>query len=86
MFTNLYEKQHGLCAICSVPLKIEFGLGKGGTKLCVDHNHQTGKVRGLLCKRCNTGLGVLGDTAEQLNKAISYIANPPFKEHSPFNS
>jgi len=78
-FTKLYEDQHGVCAICTTPLRIEFGLARGQSKLCVDHCHDTGKVRGLLCKRCNTGLGQLGETKDKLLKAIAYLENPPFK-------
>lgn len=43
------------------------------TRLCVDHNHKTGKVRGVLCAKCNKGLGNLGDTIESLQKAIDYL-------------
>ena len=42
-------------------------------KLVIDHNHETGKVRGRLCTECNLGLGKLGDTAESLTKALNYL-------------
>lgn len=46
----LFEAQGGVCAICG-------NENTGGRNLCVDHNHETGKVRGLLCTSCNTGVG-----------------------------
>jgi hypothetical protein len=39
----------------------------------VDHCHETGKIRGLLCHSCNTGIGKLGDNLEGLQKAVSYL-------------
>lgn len=42
-------------------------------KLHVDHCHVTGKVRGFICNKCNTGLGKLGDTAEALERALRYL-------------
>ncbi len=65
----LYDKQRGKCALCS-------GNGHTGgreAKLYVDHDHVTKKVRGLLCHRCNLGLGALGDNEEGLLKALAYI-------------
>lgn len=57
------DEYHALgdsCAIC------------GSTKrLCVDHDHNTGEVRGLLCNGCNVGLGGFNDNRESLLKAIS---------------
>ena len=63
-FEALVAKQEGKCAICNVH--------KGNT-LVVDHCHKSGKVRGLLCSGCNTGLGLLGDTRENLHKALRYL-------------
>lgn len=58
----LAERQHHQCAIC-----------KRTGKLCVDHCHTTAKVRGLLCDRCNTSLGLLGDSIERLLSAVRYL-------------
>ena len=44
-----------------------------GFDLAVDHNHKTGKIRGLLCRKCNTGIGLFQDSTELLAKAIEYL-------------
>jgi len=63
----MYEQQKGVCAICSLP---QTGRAE---RLCVDHNHETGKVRGLLCSHCNRGIGLLKDDYRILNRAASYL-------------
>jgi hypothetical protein len=63
-FRRLTEAQAGLCAICGGPDP------KG---LCVDHDHQTGAVRGLLCHRCNFGLGNFDDDPSLLRAAAAYL-------------
>lgn len=67
-FDALYQKQKGKCAICE-----EFK----GQSLKIDHDHNTGQVRGLLCNKCNSGLGGLGDNIEGLRKALAYL-DPKF--------
>jgi len=64
-YDKLFAKQRGACAICKQP-----DLDK---RLAVDHCHQTGKVRGLLCDRCNFSLGGFEDNINLLNKAIEYL-------------
>ena len=44
-------------------------------RLCIDHDHQTDEVRGLLCHNCNTALGLVGDNVETLSKLITYLNN-----------
>lgn len=66
-YNNLLKKQNSVCAIC---LKEEFGKI---TKLSIDHDHETGKVRGLLCRRCNTGIGMFMDNPYLLEKAVKYL-------------
>ena len=39
----------------------------------IDHNHETGEIRGILCHKCNTGIGLLNDDQELLKKAITYL-------------
>lgn len=68
-FESLWDKQQGLCAICHNP-----AAGKGSMSILgVDHDHKTGKVRGLLCWRCNQGLGYFKDDIKRLQSAIQYL-------------
>lgn len=76
-YDALLEKQGGGCAICLKPMPEE---GSGHLRLCVDHCHDTGEVRGLLCMRCNTALGALGDSLERLEIAVEYLRNPPARD------
>jgi hypothetical protein len=64
--------QHGCCLICGQP---ETVVGKSGEllPLAVDHNHETGEIRGLLCHKCNRGLGAFRDSAELLRAAADYL-------------
>lgn len=62
-----YEKLSASgCAIC--------GVSAGSRRLCVDHDHKTGKIRGILCGNCNSGLGRFKDDPELLRKAAQYLA------------
>ena len=64
---EMYKNQNGVCAICK-------GEGDGKwKKLCVDHDHKTGKVRQLLCRNCNMVLGQVGDNANLLEEMIKYL-------------
>ncbi len=66
----MFEAQQGLCAICG---RVETSRNQWGLKaLAVDHDHKTGKVRGLLCSHCNTKLGHLEDL-EFITKARIYL-------------
>lgn len=67
-FFDLVEKQDNKCALCEKPFE---GLSR--RLIHIDHCHQTGRVRGLLCMTCNVALGMLGDTAESLSKALAYV-------------
>lgn len=70
-YLSLLEAQRGVCAICGNPeTKIHKGLP---VLLSVDHNHETGKVRGLLCFGCNRGLGSFRDDRDLLRKAVDYL-------------
>jgi len=61
-FGAMYRDQGGRCAIC-----------EDETRLNVDHDHETGKVRGLLCRRCNVALGFLRDDPELADLAAAYL-------------
>jgi hypothetical protein len=68
-YQALVDKQDGLCAICRGP-------STDGRALHIDHNHETGAVRGLLCFECNSGLGKFGDDLETLRAALRYLVKP----------
>ena len=65
-YQQMYQAQGGLCAICGNP-------EISGRKLAVDHDHKSGLVRGLLCQRCNGGIGQLGDDISRLESAVVYL-------------
>lgn len=72
-YNFLFAAQEGKCKICETH---QSDLKK---KLSVDHCHETGHVRGLLCQACNSGIGFLKDSAEILEKAINYIRKASFE-------
>lgn len=61
----MLDAQGGGCAIC--------GTAPRRRPLCVDHDHETGRIRGLLCTPCNTALGALGDNLQGVLKAVEYL-------------
>lgn len=65
-YDQILESQNGVCVICG-------GINADGRRLHVDHNHKTGKVRGLLCSKCNHGLGLFNDDIETLLGAVAYL-------------
>lgn len=65
-FQELWNKQNGRCAICGT-------LFLNDRSYRIDHDHETGKVRGILCASCNTGLGLFKDAPEVLNMASEYL-------------
>jgi hypothetical protein len=71
-YDKLHTAQNHVCAICK---KTETALHNNGKPkdLAVDHCHNSGRIRGLLCWRCNTGIGKLYDNPEILRKAADYI-------------
>lgn len=71
-FLGMYENQKGLCKICSKKIRNPFGDWTG-EKQSIDHCHITGKVRGILCMKCNTSLGGFSDNVGMLQKAIEYL-------------
>jgi hypothetical protein len=71
----MFDRQEGKCAICnsSEPGGRKAGAGGAVKNFFVDHCHITGQVRGLLCNNCNRGMGLLGDSIENLERAILYL-------------
>ena len=63
----MLEKQNDGCAICGE-------LNLDGRRLAVDHNHNTGKIRGLLCQRCNGFIvGIIEKYPELIQKSVEYL-------------
>lgn len=58
-----FKKQNGKCMICKGDLK----------DFCIDHDHINGRVRGLLCRKCNAGLGQFNDDPKTLLNALKYL-------------
>lgn len=72
-YNILLEAQNGVCAICKKP-EIDVCNKKGAVRnLAVDHDHVTGRVRGLLCRGCNQGLGNFKENKQSLQEAFSYL-------------
>lgn len=67
-FNEKLKEQNNKCAICnSTNTHDKHGV------MAVDHNHSTGAIRGLLCYKCNAGIGLLNDNKEILTSAIKYL-------------
>ena len=72
-YENILLQQGYCCAICKIGVKEYSENHPTQNYLVVDHCHKTGKIRGLLCSSCNSGLGLLGDNAESLWVAYLYL-------------
>ena len=76
-FRTLLVKQfnqatkHIECPVCQA------NLNSQKVRKVIDHNHTTGKVRGVLCSTCNTGIGLFKENQAYMSQAISYLENPP---------
>lgn len=62
VYLRMLEEQDNKCKIC-----------KREEQLYVDHNHETGEIRGLLCLKCNTGLGMFDDNLNRVEEAVTYL-------------
>ena len=69
----LAASQQELCMICGEPETERHPRQEAKRRLSVDHDHSTGKLRGLLCRRCNRALGGFKEDTELMRKAISYL-------------
>lgn len=79
-YNAMLAEQGGVCAICGDPPTIQSGISKGHKqgrqtkpRLVVDHDHATGKIRGLLCIPCNRGIGFLKDDPVIVRFALKYL-------------
>ena len=66
--TPFYKDEFYKCSCCGISKKQTQQI-----ELYVDHDHLTGKIRGLLCLQCNVGIGMLGDNLEGVQKAYDYL-------------
>lgn len=71
-FKEMEKEQGGKCAICGIFCKLH-----------LDHDHETGRIRGLLCPNCNKGLGLFFDNAKNLNNARKYLQNTKDENFQP---
>lgn len=76
-YEALHAQQRGCCAICGQPEKVS-QVGGEPQRLAVDHCHDTGAVRGLLCYSCNRTLGQIGDSVEGVMRFVRYLQRTQF--------
>lgn len=69
-YMKMLDLQNQCCLICNINVE-----NTGKLHLVIDHCHKTNKVRGLLCSKCNVGLGMFNDDIEILKSAINYLEN-----------
>lgn len=73
-YQRMLREQEGKCAICgTTDPRLALPTRSKSDRFCVDHDHATGRVRGLLCSPCNTGLGHFGDNTETMAAAVRYL-------------
>lgn len=72
-YEAMAKAQNNVCAICKNREKAVNPQSNKRQRLSVDHNHDTGKIRGLLCTRCNKALGLFYDDATLLSSAVEYL-------------
>lgn len=74
-YNRVLQNQNGVCDICGLA-----EINKNKKHLSIDHDHETSRVRGLLCSKCNLGLGAFGDDIDVMASAISYLINHKIKK------
>lgn len=72
-YDRMMKEQNGVCKICEKPETRSSRTPGKICKLAVDHDHETGKIRSLLCSDCNTGIGKLKDNPSLIDKAAAYL-------------
>jgi hypothetical protein len=72
-YAAMLAAQGGVCAICGLDEPNAHGRTGAKFRLSVDHCHESGRIRGLLCQKCNRAIGLLGDDIDLLRRAITYL-------------
>lgn len=72
-YIEMFDKQKGKCKICTKSINFRGTVSDKYNSACVDHCHETGKIRGLLCSSCNRGLGFFSEDPEILHSAYKYL-------------
>jgi hypothetical protein len=72
-FLKVWDKQEGNCAICKDALPNLMAYENRRRGYAIDHNHDTGEFRGILCTECNVLLGMASDSPEILKEAVKYL-------------
>lgn len=72
-YDAMLAEQAGVCAVCE-RVETDLSRSRRPKPLSVDHCHETGRVRGLLCSRCNIAIGLVGDDPNLLRKLIGYLS------------
>jgi hypothetical protein len=67
-YARMLIQQNGVCAVCQAPPTVE------RPRLCIDHNHRTGAVRGLLCNDCNSALGFMREDPDAIMRLAHYAS------------
>src|SRR5690349_12727431 len=73
---RMFERANGSCQICGLTLV------RGRGKYAVDHDHDTGRIRGLLCAKCNTAIGLMRNNPDLLMRAVHYLRDADFAEYA----
>lgn len=73
-YNQILAKQGGVCAACKMPETTKHPTSRRKLPLCIDHNHTTGRVRGLLCSTCNRAMGILEDDPRRIAGLLNYAA------------
>lgn len=69
-YEQMIEEQDGKCALCGKEFVYE---RLHNFEPCIDHNHETGQIRGILHRRCNIGIGQFNDDVDKLEEAVDYL-------------
>ena len=71
-YESMYTKQRGRCAVCRITISLT-DKDNSHTVACVDHDHEIGHIRGLLCNHCNRAIGLLKDDSSIAMRMVNYL-------------